>query len=168
MTSVLQLLSCTVALNKVSQPPTQVSQTPQTLQQVNFHAGKVKRLPHPLTAPWPRIEKGHDPEGSVYGLCDSRAQYVAGKHAWLVLLFKIDKVLHSRVQSMPDSIGNPPFQKEGVLVEQRRRELIGDLTHELRTPLTIVEGYLEGLSDGTIDPSIDIYDHRRSASNPLG
>lgn len=42
-------------------------------------------------------------------------------------------------------------------VEQRRRELIGDLTHELRTPLTIVEGYLEGLSDGTIDPSIDIY-----------
>lgn len=28
-------------------------------------------------------------------------------------------------------------------VEQRRRELIGDLTHELRTPLTIVRGYLE-------------------------
>jgi signal transduction histidine kinase len=42
-------------------------------------------------------------------------------------------------------------------VEQRRRELVGDLTHELRTPLTIVEGYLEGLSDGTIDPSVDIY-----------
>lgn len=42
-------------------------------------------------------------------------------------------------------------------VEQRRRELVGDLTHELRTPLTIVEGYLEGLSDGTIEPSVDIY-----------
>lgn len=42
-------------------------------------------------------------------------------------------------------------------VEQRRRELVGDLTHELRTPLTIVEGYLEGLSDGTIDPTTDIY-----------
>lgn len=28
-------------------------------------------------------------------------------------------------------------------VEERRRELIGDLTHELRTPLTIVRGYLE-------------------------
>ena len=42
-------------------------------------------------------------------------------------------------------------------VEQRRRELVGDLTHELRTPLTIVEGYLEGLADGTIDPSVDIY-----------
>lgn len=44
-------------------------------------------------------------------------------------------------------------------VEQRRRELISDLSHELRTPLTVVEGYLEGLADGTIEPSVDIY-HR--------
>lgn len=42
-------------------------------------------------------------------------------------------------------------------VEQRRRELVSDLTHELRTPLTIVEGYLEGLEDGTLDPSSDLY-----------
>lgn len=42
-------------------------------------------------------------------------------------------------------------------VEQRRRELISDLTHELRTPLTVVEGYLEGLADGTIAPTVDIY-----------
>jgi signal transduction histidine kinase len=42
-------------------------------------------------------------------------------------------------------------------VEQRRRELVGDLTHELRTPLTVLEGYLEGLADGTIEPSIDVY-----------
>jgi signal transduction histidine kinase len=42
-------------------------------------------------------------------------------------------------------------------VEQRRRELVGDLTHELRTPLTVLEGYLEGLADGTIDPSHDVY-----------
>ncbi|MEO0376001.1 MAG: HAMP domain-containing protein [Cyanobacteria bacterium P01_A01_bin.17] len=31
-------------------------------------------------------------------------------------------------------------------VEQRRRELITDLTHELRTPLTILRGYLEAPS----------------------
>ncbi len=42
-------------------------------------------------------------------------------------------------------------------VEQRRRDLVGDLTHELRTPLTVLEGYLEGLADGTIDPTPDIY-----------
>jgi signal transduction histidine kinase len=42
-------------------------------------------------------------------------------------------------------------------VEQRRRDLVGDLAHELRTPLTVVEGYLEGLGDGTLNPSDDIY-----------
>ena len=42
-------------------------------------------------------------------------------------------------------------------VEQRRRELVGDLTHELRTPLTIVRGYLEGLADGAVEPSPETY-----------
>ncbi len=42
-------------------------------------------------------------------------------------------------------------------VEQRRRELVGDLTHELRTPLTIVRGYLEGLADGAVKPSPETY-----------
>lgn len=42
-------------------------------------------------------------------------------------------------------------------VEQRRRELVSDLTHELRTPLTILDGYLEGLSDGNIEASPEIY-----------
>ena len=42
-------------------------------------------------------------------------------------------------------------------VEQRRRDLVSDLTHELRTPLTIVEGYLEGLTDGTIEATPEIY-----------
>jgi signal transduction histidine kinase len=42
-------------------------------------------------------------------------------------------------------------------VEQRRRELVGDLTHELRTPLTVLKGYLEGLADGTIEPSGDVF-----------
>lgn len=42
-------------------------------------------------------------------------------------------------------------------VEQRRRELVSDLTHELRTPLTVLKGYLEGLADTTIEPSTDIY-----------
>lgn len=43
-------------------------------------------------------------------------------------------------------------------VEQRRRELVGDLTHELRTPLTIIKGYLEGLADGAIAPTPETYD----------
>jgi signal transduction histidine kinase len=42
-------------------------------------------------------------------------------------------------------------------VEQRRRDLVSDLTHELRTPLTIVRGYLEGLADGTVDADPELY-----------
>lgn len=42
-------------------------------------------------------------------------------------------------------------------VEQRRREIIGDLTHELRTPLTVIRGYLEKLADRSIEPSAAIY-----------
>ena len=42
-------------------------------------------------------------------------------------------------------------------VEQQRRDLVSDLTHELRTPLTIVRGYLEGLADGTVPDSPEMY-----------
>lgn len=52
-------------------------------------------------------------------------------------------------------------------VEQRRRELISDLTHELRTPLTVVEGYLEGLADGTIPASVDIYQRLATETSRL-
>ena len=42
-------------------------------------------------------------------------------------------------------------------VEQRRRELISDMTHELRTPLTVMRGYLEELADGTIEGTPELY-----------
>jgi signal transduction histidine kinase len=36
--------------------------------------------------------------------------------------------------------------------ERRRLQLVGDVAHELRTPLTTLDGYLEGLEDGVIEP----------------
>lgn len=36
--------------------------------------------------------------------------------------------------------------------ERTRRRLLADVAHELRTPLSTIEGYLEGLADGVIDP----------------
>lgn len=42
-------------------------------------------------------------------------------------------------------------------VEQRRREIIDDLTHELRTPLTIIRGRLEEIADGIIVADSQIY-----------
>jgi signal transduction histidine kinase len=56
--------------------------------------------------------------------------------------------LASSFNRMADSL-------EGV--EQRRRELVTDLGHELRTPLTVLNGYLEGLADGTVEPSTQLY-----------
>jgi signal transduction histidine kinase len=60
------------------------------------------------------------------------------------------------VDQLATSFNRMAATLEGV--EQRRRELVGDLTHELRTPLTVLKGYLEGLADGTIDPTPDIYE----------
>jgi signal transduction histidine kinase len=37
--------------------------------------------------------------------------------------------------------------------EQRRIELLGEVAHELRTPVAILEGYLEGLLDGMVEPA---------------
>jgi two-component system, OmpR family, sensor histidine kinase BaeS len=37
--------------------------------------------------------------------------------------------------------------------ERRRLQLVGDVAHELRNPLTTLDGYLEGLEDGVIEPS---------------
>ncbi len=37
--------------------------------------------------------------------------------------------------------------------ERRRRELIGNVAHELRTPIANLQGYLEGLVDGVVQPS---------------
>jgi signal transduction histidine kinase len=46
-------------------------------------------------------------------------------------------------------------QMAGALeeTERRRLELIGDVAHELRTPIATLEGYLEGLLDGVIEPN---------------
>jgi signal transduction histidine kinase len=37
--------------------------------------------------------------------------------------------------------------------ERRRLQLVGDVAHELRTPLTTLDGYLEGLEDGVVQPT---------------
>lgn len=41
--------------------------------------------------------------------------------------------------------------------EARRMQLVSEVTHELRTPLTTIQGYMEGLIDGVIEPGDEVY-----------
>jgi len=41
--------------------------------------------------------------------------------------------------------------------EERQRTLVADVAHEMRTPLSNLRGYLEGLSDGVVEPSRDLF-----------
>ena len=42
--------------------------------------------------------------------------------------------------------------------EEQRRDLVADVAHELRTPLSNIQGYLEALKDGLIEPDADTLD----------
>lgn len=52
--------------------------------------------------------------------------------------------------------------------EQLRRNMVSDVAHELRSPLTNLQGYLEGLRDGVLQPSpalfSDLYEEARHLS----
>ncbi|NQV05271.1 HAMP domain-containing histidine kinase [bacterium] len=42
-------------------------------------------------------------------------------------------------------------------VEERRVRLVAEVAHELRTPLTTIQGYMEALLDGVLQPGDEIY-----------
>jgi signal transduction histidine kinase len=51
--------------------------------------------------------------------------------------------------------------------ERRRLQLVGDVAHELRTPLTTLDGYLEGLEDGVIEPTAETWRLLRAETGRL-
>lgn len=55
------------------------------------------------------------------------------------------------IQQLADAFNQMAATLERV--EELRRMLVEDVAHELRTPLTSLQGYLEALSDGVIEPS---------------
>jgi signal transduction histidine kinase len=62
------------------------------------------------------------------------------------------------VQDRDDEVGNLATSINLMATalentEQRRQELIGDVAHELRTPLTTIQGSLEGMLDGVVQPT---------------
>jgi signal transduction histidine kinase len=51
--------------------------------------------------------------------------------------------------------------------ETMRRQLIGDVTHELRTPLAAIKGYMEGLMDGVLPATPEIYQQVHTEADRL-
>lgn len=51
--------------------------------------------------------------------------------------------------------------------ERRRLQLVGDVAHELRTPLTTLDGYLEGLEDGVVQPNAETWRLLRAETGRL-
>jgi two-component system sensor histidine kinase BaeS len=51
--------------------------------------------------------------------------------------------------------------------EERRLQLVGDVAHELRTPLSTLDGYLEGLEDGVVAPSLETWRLLRGETDRL-
>ncbi len=43
-------------------------------------------------------------------------------------------------------------------IHRLRRQMISDIAHDLRTPLTVISGYLEGLRDGSLQPTSARFD----------
>jgi signal transduction histidine kinase len=52
--------------------------------------------------------------------------------------------------------------------ERRRMEVIYDLSHELRTPLSTLRGYTEGLAEGVIQPSGEIWALLQTETDRMG
>ena len=47
--------------------------------------------------------------------------------------------------------------KHLAAIERRRTQLLGEVTHEMRTPITVIRGQTEGLIDGVITPSAEVF-----------
>ena len=70
-----------------------------------------------------------------------------------------DFTVRAHVQSR-DEVGELARTFNAMLAElsrteDLRRNLVGDVAHELRTPLTNIRGYVEGISDGVMQPDAE-------------
>ncbi len=69
-----------------------------------------------------------------------------------------ERVPTPREQELADLAGDVNRLAEALeATETRRQRLISEVAHELRTPLTTIQGSMEGLMDGVLEPSDRVF-----------
>jgi two-component system, OmpR family, sensor histidine kinase BaeS len=81
----------------------------------------------------------------IQGLVGASRRIAAGHSAERVPVTADDEL-----GSLAAQFNQMAVELEGA--ERRRVALIGDVAHELRTPLATMEGYIEGVLDGVVEP----------------
>ena len=83
--------------------------------------------------------------GPIARLAAASRRIAAGRYAERVPVVSSDEIgeLGGSFNQMAEALES---------TERRRLQLVGDVAHELRTPLATLDGYLEGLQDGVIQP----------------
>ncbi|MFV2063210.1 MAG: sensor histidine kinase [Chloroflexota bacterium] len=69
---------------------------------------------------------------------------------------RVPRAAPDELASLADSFNQMAAELEES--ERQRRDIIANTAHELRTPLTNLEGYLEAIRDGVIQPDQTTYD----------
>lgn len=62
---------------------------------------------------------------------------------------------HDEIEELAQSFNEMAASLEKI--EENRRNLIADISHDLRSPMTLVQGFIQGILDGTIPP--DKHEH---------
>ena len=72
------------------------------------------------------------------------------------LSIRVPRAAPDELASLADSFNQMAAELEES--ERQRRDIIANTAHELRTPLTNLEGYLEAIRDGVIQPDLATYE----------
>jgi signal transduction histidine kinase len=72
------------------------------------------------------------------------------------LSIRVPRAAPDELASLADSFNQMAAELEES--ERQRRDIIANTAHELRTPLTNLEGYLEAIRDGVIEPDRATYE----------